>query len=55
MTDFENRLSQRSKVVLRRVNSIKYTPNLLAWYLQLQCYLDPEVAIHLEQFFLWIN
>ena len=27
---------------------MKIYPNLLAWYLQ--CYLDPEVAIYLEQY-----
>ena len=27
---------------------MKMYPNLLAWYLQ--CYLDPEVAIYLEQY-----
>ena len=41
MTDFDDRLSQRSKVVLRR--------HFLAWYLQ--CYLDPEAVIYFEQRF----
>ena len=47
MTDFDHRLSQRWKVVLRRLEQYKIYPNLLAWYLQ--CYLDPEVAIYLER------
>lgn len=41
MSDFDARLSQRSKVVLRR--------HFLAWYLQ--CYLDPEAVIYFEQCF----
>ena len=47
ITDFDHRLSQCSKVVLRRLEQWKIHPNLLAWYLQ--CYLDPEVSIYMEQ------
>ena len=47
MTDFDEWLSQRSKVVLRRLEQKKIYPNLLAYYLQ--CYLDPEVTIYFEQ------
>ena len=41
------KLSQRSKNVLRRLKEWKIYPNLLAWYLQ--CYLDPGIAIYLEE------
>ena len=43
MTDFHDKLSQLSKVVLRCLEEL----NLLTWYLQ--CYLDPEVTIYFEQ------
>ena len=44
---FDEKLSQRSKNVLRRLKEWKIYPNLLAWYLQ--CYLDLEIAIYLEE------
>ena len=36
MTYFDDKLSQRSKDVLRRLEEWKIYPNFLAWYLQ--CY-----------------
>ena len=47
MTDLDDRLSQRSKVVLRHLEQKKIYPNLFVRYLQF--YLDPEVPIYLEQ------
>ena len=44
---FDEKLSQRSKNVLRRLKEWKIYPNSLAWYLQ--CYLDPEIVIYLEE------
>ena len=44
---FDEKLSKRSKNVLHRLKEWKIYPNLLAWYLQ--CYLDPEIAIYLEE------
>ena len=46
MWEYE-KLSQRSKNVLRRLKEWKIYPYLLAWYLQ--CYLDPGIAINLEE------
>ena len=47
MTDLDDRLFQRSKVVLRHLEQKKIYPNLFVRYLQF--YLDPEVPIYLEQ------
>ena len=44
MIYFDNRLSQRSQVVLRRLEQWEIYLNLLAWHLH--CYLDPEVVIY---------
>ena len=44
---FDEKLSQCSKNVLHRLKEWKIYPNSLAWYLQ--CYLDPEIAIYLEE------
>ena len=44
---FDEKLSQRSKNVLRHLKEWKIYPNSLAWYLQ--CYLDPEIVIYLEE------
>ena len=40
MTYFDDKLSQRSKDVLPRLEEWKFYPNLLAWYLQ--CYPVPQ-------------
>ena len=52
MWEYE-KLSQRSKNVLRRLKEWKIYPNLLAWYLQ--CYLDPGIAINLKEWLFMEN
>ena len=49
MTYFDDKLSQRSKDVLRRLEEWKFYPNLLAWYLQCYQCPNPEIAIYLEE------